>query len=132
MTPNKLHIEPPQDMPGDNPGWKKLEEMIMIILRQKYNLVDADFLCGTRLEEMYTDSQLRDICLLASGTDWPSQVLAIGQLRLQGSGPCPNCGSFEIEESAKPLRRDQETGMLYFDAQEEECGNCHTTYVLQN
>src|SRR3990172_2762170 len=132
MTPNKLHIEPPQDVQPDHAGWQKLEEMIMIILRHKYHLVDADFLCGTKLNDMYTDSELRDICLLAAGSDWTGQVLSIGELKLKGSGPCPNCGAIESIGHNGFMERDQKTGMLYIDSQNQECANCQASYVLQN
>jgi hypothetical protein len=126
MKDFKLHLE----MPGirnDQEAWDQESEKIMQVLRKHYSLLDEDFLCGTLLGEMYSNKELRDVCLLALGSDWPGRVLQVGTLRLHGNGPCPNCGSDSYTEHNGGLERD-EFDRLVINTIGYTCKECGTEY----
>jgi hypothetical protein len=87
----------------------------MDVLREKYNLKDESSMCGVKLGELFHASELRDITLLATGSDWPGKVLMISTLELRGDGPCPNCGSDDNK----------------YEAGEYTCRECETRYPTE-
>ena len=133
MEKFKLGLEAPAttgNSPEAKATWEQQEQKLMEVLKKKYNLTDEEFMCGTLIGESFHASEIRDIALLALGSDWPGTQLQIALLRFKGNGPCPRCGAEKHNTLGGHMDRDEETGALVFITEDVQCDNCKTEYSI--
>lgn len=137
MEKFKLRLEMPglrsriaEMTPGAIQAWEEEEAKLQKVLREKYELTDEPDLCHVLLGEIFNAKEMKDICLQATGSDWPGKVLQISTLRFKGNGDCPKCGYNSMEETTggyEPAKEEGEWGgfrVLY-----RTCRNCkHVEY----
>lgn len=130
MKQFKLHLQIPKESAnhwGKIAAWKAENDKLIEVLSERMNLIHESFLAGTVLEEMYSEKEIKDLCLQVYGSDWPSQVAKIAKLRLIGNGPCPFCGCDQATENMGSFERDDQD-QLYQNVRSYTCMNCKTEY----
>jgi len=133
MKQFKLHLQPPEDIAAHwakITAWKAENDKLIEVLTTKMDLYHDPFLAGTVLEEMYHENEIKDLCLQAYGSDWPSQVTKIAKLKLIGNGDCPECGCDRADGIPGPLVRD-DLDRLCQEITGFKCQNCQTEYDLE-